>query len=291
MPVPFLVRRVFTLGPVVRLGGGAFSAHAFGDDPLLAPRQDPVDPVGTAVPAPTPPADALALRPYSGDRHGPTPGKNARRPHPATTAPARDHAAPRANRPRPRPARRTDPTPPTTCAAPPASPSRPVSRPRNAPASPPCRCSIPTPPASTSATPATGSASSPPPTGPTPSASSPPTRPDCAQLVAWLRQCGVTTVALEATGACGHVLFLTLLEAGFSTLTAPPQFARQIKGRPKTDRRDCQWIQRLHKHGLLPSVFQPDDATHTLRDFVRQRANLMRLSAASTSNACRRPWS
>ena len=58
-----------------------------------------------------------------------------------------------------------------------------------------------------------------------------------------------------------------------------PHFTRQIKGRPKTDQRDCQWIQRLHTHGLLPSVFQPDDATHTLRDYVRQRANLVRLGA------------
>jgi transposase len=99
------------------------------------------------------------------------------------------------------------------------------------------------------------------------------------QLVAWLQLCGVTTVALEATGAYGHVLFLTLLEAGFTTIMIPPQFARQIKGRPKTDRRDCQWIQRLHTLGLLPSVFRPDEATHTLRDYVRQRANLVRLSA------------
>jgi transposase len=98
------------------------------------------------------------------------------------------------------------------------------------------------------------------------------------QLVAWLRLCGVTTIALEATGAYGHVLFLTLLEAGFAVIMIPPQFARQIKGRPKTDRRDCQWIQRLHKLGLLPSVFRPDEATHTLRDYVRQRANLVRLS-------------
>jgi transposase len=98
------------------------------------------------------------------------------------------------------------------------------------------------------------------------------------QLVAWLRLCGVTTLALEATGAYGHVLFLTLLEAGFAVIMIPPQFARQIKGRPKTDRRDCQWIQRLHQFGLLPSVFQPDEATQTLRDYVRQRANLVRLS-------------
>jgi transposase len=97
-------------------------------------------------------------------------------------------------------------------------------------------------------------------------------------LVAWLRQCAVTTVALEASGVYGHVLFLTLLEQGFSVVMTAPQFARQIKGRPKTDKRDCQWIQRLHKYGLLPAIFQPDESTQTLRDYVRQRANLVRLS-------------
>ncbi len=98
------------------------------------------------------------------------------------------------------------------------------------------------------------------------------------QLVDWLRQCAVTAVALEATGVYAHVLFLTLMEAGFVVVMTAPQFARQIKGRPKTDKRDCQWIQRLHKHGLLPPIFQPDEATQTLRDYVRQRANLIRLS-------------
>ncbi len=103
--------------------------------------------------------------------------------------------------------------------------------------------------------------------------------PGLRQLVAWLRQCGVTTVAVEATGAYAHVLFLTLLEAGFDVVMTPPHFTKQVKGRPKTDRLDCQWIWRLHHHAMLPSVFQPDDATQTLRDYVRQRANLVRLSA------------
>jgi transposase len=102
--------------------------------------------------------------------------------------------------------------------------------------------------------------------------------PGLRQLVEWLRLCGVTTVALEASGVYGHVLFLTLLEAGFQVTMTSPTFTRQIKGRPKTDKRDCQWIQRLHKHGLLPSIFQPDETTQTLRDYVRQRANLVRLS-------------
>jgi transposase len=68
------------------------------------------------------------------------------------------------------------------------------------------------------------------------------------------------------------------LRAQVEVITTPPQFARQIKGRPKTDKRDCQWIQRLHKLGMLPSIFQPNEATHALRDYVRQRANLVRLS-------------
>ena len=103
--------------------------------------------------------------------------------------------------------------------------------------------------------------------------------PGLRQLVAWLRLCGVTTVALEATGAYGHVLFLTLLEAGLHVITTSAKFTRQIQGRPKTDKLDCQWIQRLHRHGLLPSIFQPDEPTQTLRDYVRQRANLVRLSS------------
>ena len=102
--------------------------------------------------------------------------------------------------------------------------------------------------------------------------------PGLDRLVAWLKLCAVTTVALEATGVYGHVLFLRLLEAGFHVVVTSAKFTRQIQGRPKTDKRDCQWIQRLHRHGLLPAIFQPDDATHTLRDYVRQRANLVRLS-------------
>jgi transposase len=102
--------------------------------------------------------------------------------------------------------------------------------------------------------------------------------PGLCQLVEWLRWCGVTTIALEASGVYGHVLFLTLLEAGFQVVMTSPKFARQIQGRPKTDKLDCQWLQRLHRHGLLPPVFQPDDLTQTLRDLVRQRANLVRLS-------------
>jgi transposase len=61
-------------------------------------------------------------------------------------------------------------------------------------------------------------------------------------LVTWLRHCAVTTVALEATGVYGHVLFLTLLEGGFDAVVTARKFTRQIQGRAKTDKGDCQWI-------------------------------------------------
>jgi transposase len=113
--------------------------------------------------------------------------------------------------------------------------------------------------------------------------------PGLRQLVAWLRHCAVTTVALEASGVYGQVLLLTLLEAGFTVVMTAPQFARQIKGRPKTDRRDCQWIQRLHKHGLLPPSSSP---TRPRTPCTTTSASAPTWSAcpASTSSGCRRPW-
>src|SRR5262245_41117529 len=40
------------------------------------------------------------------------------------------------------------------------------------------------------------------------------------QLVAWLKHCGATSVGLEATGVYSHVLYLTLLEAGWACARA-----------------------------------------------------------------------
>jgi hypothetical protein len=59
----------------------------------------------------------------------------------------------------------------------------------------------------------------------------------------------------------------------------PPQYTRQVRGRPKTDKRDCQWIYRLHSVGLLPGAFRPDQATCVLRSYLRQRANVIRAAA------------
>jgi transposase len=94
-------------------------------------------------------------------------------------------------------------------------------------------------------------------------------------LVAWLRQYHVTTVAMESTGVYWIPLYELLEAEGFETLLVDPSYTRQVKGRPKTDRLDCQWIFRLHSVGLLAPAFRPDDKTCQLRSYLRQRATLV----------------
>jgi transposase len=98
-------------------------------------------------------------------------------------------------------------------------------------------------------------------------------------LADWLQQRGVTTVALEATGVYWEPLFAILEERGIQVILVAPSYTSGIKGRPKTDRLDCQWIQRLHAHGLLPASFRPSADIAVLRHYLRQRAELVRNAA------------
>ena len=52
--------------------------------------------------------------------------------------------------------------------------------------------------------------------------------------------------------------------------------ARQLRHVPgrKTDLNDCQWLQRLHRSGLLRGSFRPSDAITRLRALPRQMGNL-----------------
>jgi transposase len=95
-------------------------------------------------------------------------------------------------------------------------------------------------------------------------------------IVAWLRQHGISTVAMESTGIYWVPLYELLEQEGFEVLLVDPSYTKQVKGRPKTDRLDCQWIQRLHSHGLLAAAFRPDEKVCVLRSYLRQRANLVR---------------
>jgi len=95
-------------------------------------------------------------------------------------------------------------------------------------------------------------------------------------IAAFLREHRVDTVALESTGIYWIPLYELLQAEGFEVLLVDPSYTHQLRGRPKTDRRDCQWIYRLHSVGLLAAAFRPDEQTCQLRAYLRQRANLVR---------------
>jgi transposase len=93
--------------------------------------------------------------------------------------------------------------------------------------------------------------------------------------LAWLRENHVTTVAMESTGVYWIPLYELLESEGFEVFLVDPSYTKQVKGRPKTDRLDCKWIQRLHALGLLAAAFRPAEKICVLRNYLRQRANLV----------------
>jgi transposase len=102
---------------------------------------------------------------------------------------------------------------------------------------------------------------------------------DLDRLADWLAGLGVRTVAMEATGVYWIPLFELLERRGFEVFLVDPRQTKAVKGRPKTDRLDCQWIQRLHACGLLAGSFRPDDQIVVLRGYLRQRQMLVRYAA------------
>ena len=98
---------------------------------------------------------------------------------------------------------------------------------------------------------------------------------DLEEIADWLKQCGVTSVAMESTGVYWIPLFELLERRGFTVLLVDPRRTRQVSGRPKSDRLDCQWIRRLHSCGLLAGSFRPADDIVVLRGYLRQRQRLI----------------
>ena len=95
-------------------------------------------------------------------------------------------------------------------------------------------------------------------------------------IAAFLREHQVTAVAVGPTGTYWAPLCELLSAEGLEALPVGPGYTHQLRGRPKTDRRDCQWIYRLHSVGLLAAAFRPDEETCRLRAYLRQRGNLVR---------------
>lgn len=103
---------------------------------------------------------------------------------------------------------------------------------------------------------------------------------DLHAIADWLKQCGITTVALESTGVYWIPLFELLEARGFEVWLVEPGQLSHCGARPKTDVLDCQWLQRLHSYGLLRPSFRPPESILALRGYWRQRQMLIRYAAS-----------
>lgn len=97
---------------------------------------------------------------------------------------------------------------------------------------------------------------------------------DLEELVIRLQKEGVETVAMESTGVYWLNLYLMLEEAGIEPYLVNAKHAKNVTGR-KRDDSDAVWLQKLHSCGLLQKSFQPEGDIRTLRDYVRQRKQLI----------------
>lgn len=102
--------------------------------------------------------------------------------------------------------------------------------------------------------------------------------PDLQAMAAWLKNCGVTTVAMESTGVYWIPVFQILESAGLEVKLVNAHHLKTVPGR-KSDVLDCQWLQKLHTYGLLAGSFRPDDQVCVLRSYVRQRERLVQSAA------------
>lgn len=100
---------------------------------------------------------------------------------------------------------------------------------------------------------------------------------DLNALADWLVACGITTVAVEATGVYWIPLYEILEERGLNPRLVD---SRSVgKRNKKTDVLDCQWLRQLHMFGLLDGAFRPPADILILRSYNRQRRMLIECAA------------
>jgi transposase len=97
-------------------------------------------------------------------------------------------------------------------------------------------------------------------------------------LASWLERCGVTSVAMEATGVYWIPLYQILEARGLEVCLVNARHVKHVPGR-KSDVQDCQWLQYLHSVGLLRASFRPPEAVCAVRSLLRHRETLVQFAA------------
>ena len=97
---------------------------------------------------------------------------------------------------------------------------------------------------------------------------------DLLRLADWLVACGVTSVAMEATGVYWIPIYEIVEARGIEVLLVNARHIKNVPGR-KSDVSDCEWLRELHSVGLLRGSFRPSEGIVALRAYVRHRQSLV----------------
>ena len=90
-----------------------------------------------------------------------------------------------------------------------------------------------------------------------------------------LKDAGLELVTLESTSDYWRIWFFVLEACGLAVQLVSASQAKNLPGRPKTDKLDAQWLARLTELGLLRACFVPPKPIRDLRDYTRARARLV----------------
>jgi transposase len=90
-----------------------------------------------------------------------------------------------------------------------------------------------------------------------------------------MRKDGIEIVTLESTSDYWRIWFFALEGCGLTVQLVHAAQAKNLPGRPKTDKLDAMWLARLTEMGLLRASFVPPKAIRDLRDYTRARIRLV----------------
>jgi transposase len=89
-------------------------------------------------------------------------------------------------------------------------------------------------------------------------------------MAAWLKECGIETVAMQSTGVYWIPVYDILEEAGIEVYLVNARDTKNLPGK-KTDVQESQWLMKLHTYGLLRNSFRPTQEIRMMRNYWRQR--------------------
>src|SRR6516165_6931863 len=95
------------------------------------------------------------------------------------------------------------------------------------------------------------------------------------KLARQLKNSGIELVTLESTSDYWRIWFFVLEGCGLAVQLVNAAQAKNLPGRPKTDKLDAMWLARLTEMGLLRPSFVPPAAIRALRDYTRARTRLV----------------